>query len=46
MVTVSIGVAVYPIDGRQADELIQRTQGALNAVQEAGGGNYQFPASG
>jgi diguanylate cyclase (GGDEF)-like protein len=46
MVTASIGVAVYPIDGRQADELMQRTQGALNAVQEAGGGNYQFPVSG
>ena len=46
MVTASIGVAVYPIDGRQADELMQRTQGALNAVQEAGGANYQFPASG
>ncbi|MDH4235695.1 MAG: diguanylate cyclase response regulator [Nitrospira sp.] len=46
MVTVSIGVAVYPIDGRQADELLQRVQGALNAVQEDGGANYQFPASG
>jgi diguanylate cyclase (GGDEF)-like protein len=46
MVTASIGVAVYPIDGSQADELMQRTQSALNAVQEAGGANYQFPASG
>jgi diguanylate cyclase (GGDEF)-like protein len=46
MVTASIGVAVYPLDGRQADELMQRTQSALNAVQEAGGANYQFPASG
>jgi len=46
MVTVSIGVAVYPIDGRQVDELLQRVQGALNAVQEDGGANYQFPASG
>jgi diguanylate cyclase (GGDEF)-like protein len=45
MVTASIGVAVYPVDGRQADELMQRTQSALNAVQEAGGANYQFPAS-
>jgi diguanylate cyclase (GGDEF)-like protein len=46
MITASIGVAVYPLDGRQADELMQRTQSALNAVQEAGGANYQFPASG
>ena len=46
MATASIGVAVYPLDGLQADELMQRTQGALNAVQEAGGGNYQFPVSG
>lgn len=46
MVAVRIGVAVCPIDGRQADELIQRTQGALNAVRKAGRGNYQFPVSG
>jgi diguanylate cyclase (GGDEF)-like protein len=45
MVTASIGVAVYPVDGRDADELLQGVQGALNAVQEAGGANYQFPAS-
>jgi diguanylate cyclase (GGDEF)-like protein len=44
--TASIGVAVYPVDGRQADELLQRVQGALNTVQEAGGATYQFPASG
>jgi diguanylate cyclase (GGDEF)-like protein len=46
MVTASIGVAVYPLDGRQADELMRRTQSALNAVQEAGGANYRFPVSG
>jgi GGDEF domain-containing protein len=45
MVTASIGVAVYPVDGQEADELLGRVQGALNAVQEAGGANYQFPAS-
>jgi diguanylate cyclase (GGDEF)-like protein len=45
MVTASIGVAVYPLDGMQADQLLQRAQGALSTVQEAGGANYQFPVS-
>ena len=44
-VTASIGLAVYPLDGQQVDELIQKAQSALNAVQEAGGANYQFPAA-
>lgn len=44
-VTASIGLAVYPLDGQQPDELIQKAQGALQAVQEAGGANYQFPAA-
>ncbi len=43
MVTASIGVAVYPVDGRDADDLLQRVQCALNVVQEAGGANYRFP---
>jgi diguanylate cyclase (GGDEF)-like protein len=45
IVTASIGLAVYPLDGQQADGLIQQAQGALNAVQETGGANYQFPAA-
>lgn len=45
VVTASIGVAVYPLDGREADELLRQAQGALTAVQEAGGANYQFPAA-
>lgn len=45
VVTASIGLAVYPLDGQQADELIQQAQAALNAVQEAGGANYQFPTA-
>lgn len=44
-VTASIGVAVYPLDAREADELLRRAQDALTAVQEAGGANYQFPAA-
>ena len=45
VVSASIGLAVYPLDGQQADELIQQAQSALNVVQEAGGANYQFPAA-
>jgi diguanylate cyclase (GGDEF)-like protein len=41
-VTASLGLAVYPLDGQQADELLQRAQEALNAAQEAGGGSYLF----
>jgi diguanylate cyclase (GGDEF)-like protein len=44
-VTASVGLAVYPLDAQQADELLQQAQSALNAVQEAGGANYQFPTA-
>ena len=44
-VTASMGLAVYPLDAQQADELLQQAQAALQAVQEAGGANYQFPAT-
>ncbi|MDX2251843.1 MAG: diguanylate cyclase [Nitrospira sp.] len=44
-VTASMGLAVYPLDAQQADELLQQAQAALQAVQESGGANYQFPAT-
>jgi len=44
-VTASMGLAVYPLDAQQADELLQQAQAALQAVQESGGANYQFPAA-
>ena len=44
-VTASIGLAVYPLDGQQADELLQKAQAALSAAQENGGANYRFPAA-
>ncbi len=44
-VTASMGLAVYPLDAQQADELLQQAQAALQAVQEAGGANYQFPVT-
>jgi ribosomal protein L12E/L44/L45/RPP1/RPP2 len=43
--TAVIANIVYPLDGQQADELIQQAQAALNAVQEAGGASYRFPAA-
>lgn len=44
-VTASMGLAVYPLDAQQADELLQQAQAALQAVQESGGANYQFPVT-
>lgn len=44
-VTASLGLTVYPLDAQQVDELLQRAQDALTAVQESGGSNYQFSAS-
>jgi two-component system, cell cycle response regulator len=44
-VTVSQGLTVYPLDGQQIDELLERAQEALAAVQEAGGAGYRFPPS-
>ena len=44
-VTASLGLTVYPLDGQLVDELLQRAQDALTAVQESGGSSYQFSAS-
>lgn len=44
-VTASLGLTVYPLDGQQVDELLQRAHDALTAAQESGGGSFQFPAS-
>lgn len=44
ILTASLGLAVYPLDGQQVDQLLEQAQGALNAAQEAGGANFQFPA--
>lgn len=44
-VTVSLGLAVYPLDGQHVDELLRRAHEALTAAQESGGQSYQFPAS-
>jgi diguanylate cyclase (GGDEF)-like protein len=43
--TASLGLAVYPLDGQQVDELLNQAQNALTSVQESGGSNYQFPST-
>lgn len=45
VVTASLGLAVYPLDGQQADELLHRAHDALTTAQEAGGGSYLFSAN-
>ena len=41
-VTASLGLTVYPLDGQQIDELLQRAQDALTDVQESGGAGFRF----
>jgi diguanylate cyclase (GGDEF)-like protein/PAS domain S-box-containing protein len=40
--TTSIGVAIYPSDGRTPDELIRCADGAMYRVKQAGGDGYQL----
>lgn len=41
-VTTSIGVAVFPTDGTDADTLIHNADGAMYRCKEGGGNSYQF----
>ncbi|WP_199248904.1 bifunctional diguanylate cyclase/phosphodiesterase [[Phormidium] sp. ETS-05] len=41
-ITASLGIALYPQDGRQIEPLIHNATKALNAVKLQGGDNYQF----
>jgi len=43
-VTTSLGVAVFPLDGQEVDELMARAREALTRAQESGGGFYLHPA--
>lgn len=41
-VTASIGVSVFPSDGRCADELLKNAAAAMNRAKERGGNSYEF----
>jgi len=41
-VTASVGLSVYPVDGKTSDELLKSAGVALNRAQSLGGNNYQF----
>ncbi|KQR63072.1 bifunctional diguanylate cyclase/phosphodiesterase [Acidovorax sp. Leaf160] len=42
----SIGISVFPEDGRGADELMRRADAAMHAAKNSGRGNRQFYAPG
>ncbi|MCX8520824.1 MAG: EAL domain-containing protein [Rhodoferax sp.] len=44
--TVSVGVAIYPDDGRNVDELLQAADLALTHAKKQGRNRYQFHATG
>ena len=41
-VTASLGIAIYPLDGEGADELLRGADLAMNAAKKAGRNSYQF----
>ncbi|HYM88789.1 MAG TPA: diguanylate cyclase [Nitrospiraceae bacterium] len=45
VVTVSLGLAVYPLDGQEADELLDRAKEAMTRAQAAGGNGYHLNVS-
>jgi diguanylate cyclase (GGDEF)-like protein len=42
-VTVSLGLAVYPFDGQELNDLFARAKSAMDSAREAGGNRYCFP---
>jgi len=41
-VTASLGIAIYPSDGKDADRLIKNADTAMYKTKEEGGNNYRF----
>jgi diguanylate cyclase (GGDEF)-like protein len=41
-ITASIGIAVYPSDGADFEELLKNADSAMYAVKQAGGNGYRF----
>ncbi len=41
-ITVSIGIAVYPADGKEGDELLKNADNALNQAKLTGPNSFQF----
>jgi diguanylate cyclase (GGDEF)-like protein len=43
--TVSIGISIYPTDGKDFEELLKHALSAMQAAKQGGGNNYRFFAS-
>ena len=41
-ITASIGISLFPVDGRSSQELLRNAGAALYRAQSTGGNNYQF----
>jgi diguanylate cyclase (GGDEF)-like protein len=41
-VTASIGISIFPDDGKDAETILKNTGAALNRAKKKGGNNYQF----
>jgi diguanylate cyclase (GGDEF)-like protein/PAS domain S-box-containing protein len=42
IITVSIGISLYPVDGNDHEHLVKNADTAMNQVKENGRNNYQF----
>lgn len=44
-ITPSIGISIYPVDGREVDSLIKNAEVAMSYTKRQGGNNYYFYSS-
>ncbi|GAB4354320.1 MAG: hypothetical protein Kow0073_10940 [Immundisolibacter sp.] len=42
VLSASVGIALYPADGQELDELLRHAETALNQAKSAGGGRHHF----